>query len=110
MLNDWMRDPVGLSMPSGVPDVSRMETGMSTVVLDVVSEPTVTTSCPKAEDTNSESTTHVAVHTRRSRFIAVLGRGEMVISVAGRARFSPGLVDGGPYLSGFRTRPPRGVV
>src|SRR5438874_3331600 len=39
-----MRDPGGWSRPRGEPETSRMETGTSTIVPTVETEPTVTTS------------------------------------------------------------------
>src|SRR5436190_21132609 len=48
MLNDWIFDPAGLSTPSGVPAVSRMNTGTSTVGPSAVAVPTVITSCATA--------------------------------------------------------------
>src|ERR1041385_6790266 len=48
MLKAWIFEPAGRSTPSGVPEVSRMNTGTSTVGPSAVTVPTVTTSCAAA--------------------------------------------------------------
>src|SRR5437763_10025744 len=48
MLKAWIFEPAGLSTPSGVPAVSRMNTGTSTLGPSAVTVPTVMTSCAAA--------------------------------------------------------------
>src|SRR5947207_8993115 len=62
-----MRDPAGLSMPSGVPEMSRMETGMSTVEPLALALPTVTTSCATAGSA-------ITVNKKRARGSFIRGR------------------------------------
>ena len=53
MLSDWIFEPAGRSTPSGVPEVSRMKTGTSTVGPSAVTVWTVTTSCAAATAANA---------------------------------------------------------
>src|SRR5690349_7376749 len=48
ILKAWIFEPAGLSTPSAVPDVSRTNTGTSTVGPSAVTVPTVMTSCAAA--------------------------------------------------------------
>src|SRR5437660_967321 len=73
MLYDWIRDPGGWSIPSGVPEVSRMNTGMSMVCpAGTVPVPTVMMSCASCAAAGAAGSRAVRIKIAKSLFMSLL--------------------------------------